>query len=261
MGLLSWFFDLFKNDEEVCQKPVVTQENRMEILQKITNENHAQAVHQAGLRGIDLPPDVAEAVVCEVQASVAKGQNPLHCKAKNYLPDDFEWPEYDKWYRRFVRNNTWPESWICASIYYVFKAELKKYETRDMLAELDEENLDKIAAVLDVKEYKNLKMEVLIEQIASLFPRRTIVNTAEEILRKDMIEEKKYLFQNWLMNNGIEEDKVKEWAEGGTKRVELSPAPDACDICKKMAKEYSVKKLPELHPGCRCCFVPAASEC
>jgi hypothetical protein len=50
----------------------------------------------------------------------------------------------------------------------------------------------------------------------------------------------------------------------GLKHIEILPAPDSCEACKKLAgKQYRLAEAPELphehcthKMGCRCCFLP-----
>ena len=57
--------------------------------------------------------------------------------------------------------------------------------------------------------------------------------------------------------------KLDEWAQRGMEKVEFTPAPDACPICRALAGEYEIDKAPlrpvrDTHPRCRCANRPAA---
>ncbi len=56
---------------------------------------------------------------------------------------------------------------------------------------------------------------------------------------------------------------LERYRSEGLKHVEILPAPDSCEACRKLAGEYELNKAPELphehcthKMGCRCCFLP-----
>ena len=53
-----------------------------------------------------------------------------------------------------------------------------------------------------------------------------------------------------------ETDKIATWSKRGIKKVKFSPAPDCCDICKKLSGSYKIQEAPiavlDTHLGCRC---------
>jgi hypothetical protein len=53
-----------------------------------------------------------------------------------------------------------------------------------------------------------------------------------------------------------ETDKIATWLKRGIKKVKFSPAPDCCDICKKLRGSYKIQEVPiavlDTHLGCRC---------
>ncbi|MCP4747288.1 MAG: hypothetical protein GY874_14280 [Desulfobacteraceae bacterium] len=66
------------------------------------------------------------------------------------------------------------------------------------------------------------------------------------------------------MAMAAESAKLDEWAARGQKRVEFSPAPDACPLCRSLAGEYNIDKCPvavrDTHPRCKCSTRPAADK-
>ncbi len=66
------------------------------------------------------------------------------------------------------------------------------------------------------------------------------------------------------MSMAAENAKLDEWQQWNVKRVEFTPAPDACAICVALAGDYDISKAPvpvqDTHPRCRCSIRPAASE-
>ncbi len=66
------------------------------------------------------------------------------------------------------------------------------------------------------------------------------------------------------MSAAAETAKLAEWGKQDVKKVEFTPAPDACAICTALAGDYDIGKCPipgpDTHPRCRCSTRPAASE-
>ncbi len=58
------------------------------------------------------------------------------------------------------------------------------------------------------------------------------------------------------MSMAAERARLDEWKERGIKKLEFSPAPDACPICMSLAGDYDIDKCPlpvaDTHPRCRC---------
>jgi len=58
-------------------------------------------------------------------------------------------------------------------------------------------------------------------------------------------------------------DKQQRWKRQNVKRLIFAPAPDCCDSCKKLEKEYPVDKAPipvlDTHLGCRCSYTMGAN--
>lgn len=59
-----------------------------------------------------------------------------------------------------------------------------------------------------------------------------------------------------------ESDKIKTWSARGIKKVKFAPAPDCCDICKKLRGDYKIEQAPisvlDTHLGCRCSLTSSA---
>jgi SPP1 gp7 family putative phage head morphogenesis protein len=66
------------------------------------------------------------------------------------------------------------------------------------------------------------------------------------------------------MSMAAERAKLDEWGEWDIKKVEFTPAPDACAVCFSLAGDYDIGSSPvpvaDTHPRCRCSIRPAASE-
>lgn len=66
------------------------------------------------------------------------------------------------------------------------------------------------------------------------------------------------------MSMAAEKAKLDEWAEWKVKKVEFTPAPDACPICFAIKGVYMIGECPipvaATHPRCRCSTRPAESE-
>jgi len=66
------------------------------------------------------------------------------------------------------------------------------------------------------------------------------------------------------MSMAAERAKLDEWGAWDVKRVEFTPAPDACPICFSLAGDYDIGNSPvpvaDTHPRCRCSIRPAMSE-
>lgn len=66
------------------------------------------------------------------------------------------------------------------------------------------------------------------------------------------------------MSMAAEKAKLDEWEAWEVKRVEFTPAPDACPICFSVAGDYDIGSCPvpgeSTHPRCRCSIRPAQSE-
>ncbi len=63
------------------------------------------------------------------------------------------------------------------------------------------------------------------------------------------------------MSMAAEHAKIDEWEAWGVKKVEFTPAPDACPICVALAGDYEINVSPipveDTHPRCRCSTRPA----
>ncbi len=64
--------------------------------------------------------------------------------------------------------------------------------------------------------------------------------------------------------HAVHQDTLRRYRNGGIKYVEILPAPDSCESCKKLGgKQYKLNVAPELpnedcthKMGCRCCYLP-----
>ncbi len=61
-----------------------------------------------------------------------------------------------------------------------------------------------------------------------------------------------------------ETDKITSWSKRGIKKAKFAPAPDCCDICKKLRGSYKIEQAPiavlDTHLGCRCSITTSADS-
>lgn len=266
MGLFSWLFGKPKQQPE--QKPVVCDSENFNAaytppkappqavsIEDIARDQAAQAVKQTSISSTDLDQGTLGKVLEAAAASASKGESPIHSKVKSLLPDDFEWKEYDQWLVRFEQEGVWP--WEAACDLWAFTDEAELYELDELLKQLSKDELLTAAEHAGIHVHKSKTKAVIAAELAvggGVDAKAKAIELITKKLQAAAIREKKELFASWVQVNNYEKNKVKRW---GDKYVELAVAPDACPLCQAFkGKKLHADNLPELHPGCRCTFMP-----
>ncbi|MDA8104663.1 MAG: hypothetical protein M0Z71_04720 [Nitrospiraceae bacterium] len=87
--------------------------------------------------------------------------------------------------------------------------------------------------------------------------------SGKEVDENELHRVKSEMLAHSLSAWAVTEDKLKDWQTRGIKMIEIAPAPDCCSWCAKYkgkkirAATLLKKKIPPVHPGCRCGVLPA----
>ncbi|MDL1938512.1 MAG: hypothetical protein HUU09_08185 [Candidatus Jettenia caeni] len=239
-------------------------DNDRENLITITRMKHADKAKHITAAGTNLTPDIFQKVIEEVSHSLAKGENPKNCKAKNYIPDNFTWDKYDEWYKKFYDAGEWPALWEAAYDYFAFEMECEDLSINELLHQLDKNELLLLAEQFNIKKVTSKSKKFIQDSLLNVIKpddketRNIIYSKIKELLYAKMIREKKYLYQHTLMSIASQTQKRDDWKENDVTKVEFSPALDTCSFCEELSGVYTINKIPisgkDTHPGCRCSF-------
>lgn len=234
---------------------------RTEIADKLKNIDYGQT---------NLTPEILKKVLEELTITTLKGASPKDCKAKNHIPDNFEWKEFDIWRDKFKEADEYPAWWEAISDYDIFQTEFNEFAIDELLDELAKDELLVLAEKFNLKKIKSEKKKELSKILASVIPpedkesRGFIFKTINAALLQNMIKEKKYLFQMTLISVSAETSKKEEWEGWGYKKTKFVPGPDSCSFCNKLAGIYVISEIPipgkDTHPGCMCSISTAGDD-
>lgn len=265
MGIFSWLQGKKSQSSDVIKisTPQIG-EDRIETLKKIVNIEIADEVKNFTSEGTNLTHDIFQKVIEEVAFTLTKGANPKGCKAKNHIPDDFEWIEYDEWYKKFYDAGEWPALWEDAEECFCLEQECESMSIGELLDELDKAELLTIAARFNLVKIKSRSAKFIYNKLLEVIKpddeetKQIICSKIKDGARKSLVNEKKFLYQHTLMTIAAETHKKNEWEGRGEKKAEFFPGLDTCSFCDKLAGVYPISKIPipgkDTHPGCRCSF-------
>lgn len=248
--------------------PIPSKKGRsLNTLKEIIRTEHAGTLKTIDYGHTNLSPDIQKKVLEEIIVSLSKGENPKNCKAKNYISDDFEWAEYDEWYKKFYDAGGWPPLWEDAAECFCLEQECEDISLDELLGELDKAELLTIAERFNLRKIKSKSAKFIYNKLLEVVKpddeetKQIIRSKIKENARKSLVAEKKFLYQHTLMAIAVGTHRLNEWKGYGEKKVEFSPGPDTCQFCEELAGVYMINKSPipgkDTHPGCRCSFTLA----
>lgn len=248
--------------------PIPSKKGRnLNTLKEIVSTEHADTLKTIDYGHTNLSSEIQKKVLEEIGLSLSKGESPKNCKAKNYIPDDFEWAEYDEWYKKFYDAGEWPPLWEAAYNYFIFEMECDDWTIDKLLDSLDKEELIIIAEKFNIRKIKSKNKKAIQDLLIDIIKpedkdtKDIICNKLKECLHTHIVKEKKFIYQHTLMVVASETHKRNEWKGFRVKKVEFRPGPDTCSFCEELAGVYTITKTPipgkDTHPGCRCSFTPA----
>ena len=245
-----------------CSSPVPLPEKIKTLFTDIQEACYVAA------EGTNLTEDQKQMVVQATADIHRKGSHPKRNKAHNYLPDEFDWFLYNQWLEVFTKSSGL-EQWPAAKAFQLFEQTCKSKNARELLAELTKKQIRELysteahpIAKLCTKS-KTIKKVLTKSEPKNI--RRSALAMLHNTLKEKAIKEKKELFSSWLLRAGMLNEKMNDWKEFNVERVQIQPASDACQHCKKfIGREMDIEQaLPfilSLHPGTRCQVVLATSE-
>lgn len=256
MGVFDWLFGKKTN--------TAPEGNKIDTLIEIARTEHTDTLKTIDYGCTNLSPDTQKKVLEEIALSLSKGESPKNCKAKNHIPDDFEWAEYDEWYKKFYDAGEWPPLWEDAEECFCLEQECEDMSIGELLDELNKAELLTIAERFNLVKIKSRSAKFIYNKLLEVIKpddeetKQIICSKIKDGMRKSLVDEKKFLYQHTLMAIVSGTHKLNEWKGFGEKKVEFSPALDTCSFCEKLAGVYTINKSPipgkDTHPGCRCSF-------
>lgn len=258
-------------EKEYNKKNSVSEGNKIDTIVKIVRSEHTEMLKTIDYGRTNLSSEIQKKVLEEITFSLTKGESPKNCKAKNHIPDDFEWVEYDEWYKKFYDAGEWPRRWEDAADCFFRERECESMDMDELLDELDKTELLTIAERFNLGEINGRSVKFIYTKLLEVIKpedketRDVTIQMIRSRIKKDLpkslIREKKFLYQHTLMAITTATNKRNEWKASWVNKVEFSPAPDTCSFCAKLAGVYPISEVPipgkDTHPGCGCSFIPA----
>lgn len=205
--------------------------------------------------------ETKERLRTEIMLGTLKGENPRDTerKIRDFL-DDFEWPEFDEWCRKFKSMNEWPPLWDTIAEYIY----LQGYPIEALLEELTKDQLMQLSIEYSANAKKSHKKELIIESLVKKIPeqdRQKILAIVNQEWKPKHLREKRFLLTHSLEFSATSLKRIEE-QYGNDEYIEIGIAPDSCSICQQKAKKkfkvatLTEKDIPPFHPGCRCVVLP-----
>lgn len=218
------------------------------------------------IKKLDIPikgisEEAKEKLRTEIMLGTLKGENPRDTerRTRDFL-DNFEWPEFDEWCRKFKSMDEWPPLWDTIAEYIY----IQEYPMEALLQELTKDQLMQLSNEYPANAKKSHKKELIIESLVKIIPeqdRNKILAFVNQEWNPKYLREKRFLLMHSLEFSATSLKRIKGQYEND-EYIEIDITPDSCSICQQKAKKklkvatLTEKDIPPFHPGCRCGVLP-----